>query len=312
MKNKTIVITGGAGFIGSNLVKKLVKKNHVIVIDDLSTGHIDNIKDLIDSNKIDFVEGNITDLNLLKKTFKNVNYVFHEAAIPSVPRSIKDPLKSNFVNAHGALNTLVAARDNHVEKVVYASSSSVYGDTPTLPKKEDMKPCPLSPYAVSKLTGEYYCGVFTRIYDLPTISLRYFNVYGPYQDPSSEYAAVIPRFITSILNDKSPHIYGDGKQTRDFTFVNDVVTANMLAAECASTGIFNIAGGKRISIIDMADLIKKICKKNVKLIYDPPCEGDIQHSLADITQAKEKFNYKPKYCIEKGMKETIQWYQRQL
>ena len=260
MNGKNVIITGGAGFIGSNLAKKIVEENHVIVIDDLSTGNINNIQNLIDSSDIEFINGSVTDLLLLQKTFKNVNYVFHEAAIPSVPRSIKDPLKSNYVNAHGTLNTLIAARDNHVKKVIYASSSSVYGDTPILPKKEDMSPCPLSPYAISKLTGEYYCKVFTSIYNLPTISLRYFNVYGPNQDPSSEYAAVIPKFIKSILNDHPPHIYGNGTQTRDFTFINDVVTANILAAESLSTGVFNIASGHRISINDMANLDKRIIK----------------------------------------------------
>jgi UDP-glucose 4-epimerase len=312
MEGKRIIITGGAGFIGSNLAKRLVEKNHIVVVDDLSTGNINNIKKIIDSGEIEFVHGSITDLALLQKTFKDADYVFHEAAIPSVPRSVKDPLQSNFVNAHGTLNVLVAARDNHVIKVVYASSSSVYGDTPTLPKTEDMKPHPLSPYAISKLTGEYYCEVFSRIYDMPTVALRYFNVYGPSQDPLSEYAAVIPRFITAILKDTSPQIYGDGNQTRDFTFVSDVVTANIHAAESSSTGIFNIAGGKRISINDLVNLINKICRKNIKMTYVKSREGDILHSLADISRAEEKLNYKPKYSIDEGMKETIAWYQKQI
>jgi UDP-glucose 4-epimerase len=308
MEGKNVIITGGAGFIGSNLVKRLIEKNHVIVIDDLSTGHIKNIQNPITSEKIEFVKGSITDLELLQNTFKNIDYVFHEAAIPSVPRSIKDPFKNNLVNANGTLNILLAARDNQVKKVIYASSSSVYGDTPTLPKKEEMNPCPLSPYAVSKLTGEYYCDVFTRIYHLPTISLRYFNVYGPSQDPNSEYAAVIPKFITNILNDKSPIIYGDGKQTRDFTFVHDVVNANILAAESLSTGIFNIAGGKRISINDLAKEIVKLSKKEIEFAYVEPREGDIKHSLADISKAKEGFGYTPKYEIYEGLKETIKWF----
>jgi len=252
MDGKNIIVTGGAGFIGSNLVKQLVETNHVVVIDDLSTGHIKNIQNLITSKKIEFINGTITDLELLQKTFRNVDYIFHEAAIPSVPRSIKDPLKTNAAIALGTLNVLIAARDNHVKKVIYASSSSVYGDTPTLPKKEDMTPNPLSPYAVSKLTAEYFCQIFTRLYGLSTVSLRYFNVYGPWQDPASEYAAVVPKFITSVLNNRSPIIYGDGEQTRDFTFINDVVNANILAAESTSTGIFNIACGKRISIKNLA------------------------------------------------------------
>jgi len=313
MNDKTVVVTGGAGFIGSNLVRELLtNKNHVIVIDDLSTGNIKNIKDLIDSSKIEFVRGSITDLELLEKTFKNVDYVFHEAAIPSVPRSIKDPLRSNFVNVNGTLNVLVAARDNHVKKVVYASSSSVYGDTPTLPKKEDMKTCPLSPYAVNKLAAEYYCQVFANVYKLSTISLRYFNVYGPRQDPTSEYAAVIPKFITSILNGKKPVIYGDGEQTRDFTYIEDVVTANILAAESEPTGIFNIAGGKRISINNLAHTIMKISGKSLDLTYEKPQEGDIKHSLADISKAEEKFSYKPKFNLEDGLKETIKWFKKQI
>jgi len=311
MNNKNVVVTGGAGFIGSNLVRELSHENHVIVVDDLSTGNINNIQDLIDSNKIEFVKGSVTDLELLEKIFRNVHYVFHEAAIPSVPRSVKDPLRSNFANVNGTLNVLVAAKDNHVKKVVYASSSSVYGDTPTLPKKEDMNPCPLSPYAVSKLTSEYYCQVFMHVYGLSTISLRYFNVYGYQQDPFSEYAAVIPKFITNISKEKSPIIYGDGKQTRDFTFVRDVINANILASESEATGIFNIAGGKRISINDLAFLIMKICKKDLDLIYKEPRSGDIRESLADISKARVAFDYEPRFNITSGLKETIKWFLQQ-
>jgi UDP-glucose 4-epimerase len=311
MKEKNVVVTGGAGFIGSNLVKFLVDDNHVIVIDDLSTGYIHNIQNLISSKKITYVNGSITNLELLQAAFKDVDYVFHQAAIPSVPRSIKDPLKSTTVNALGTLNVLVAARDNHVKKVIYASSSSVYGDTPTLPKQEDMIPNPLSPYAVSKLTAEYFCGVFTRIYGLQTIALRYFNVYGPWQDPTSEYAAVVPKFITSVLNGKSPVIYGDGQQTRDFTFVNDVISANVLAAESTSTGVFNIAGGKRISINELAGLIIKTCKKDVQSEYRDKRDGDILHSLADVTRAEKGFNFISRFSITDGIEETIKWYQQQ-
>jgi UDP-glucose 4-epimerase len=311
MQDKKIVVTGGAGFIGSNLVKNLVENNHIIIIDDLSTGHLQNIEDLVSLKKIEFINGSITDLDLLQKTFSDVDYIFHEAAIPSVPRSVKDPLKTTTVNAMGTLNVLLAARDNHVKKVIYASSSSVYGDTPTLPKKEEMIPNPLSPYAVSKLTAEYFCGVFTRIYGLPTISLRYFNVYGPGQDPKSEYAAVVPKFITSVLNDRPPLIYGDGEQTRDFTFINDVVTANILAAESPSTGIFNIAGGKRITINELAELIIRTCKKDIKSMYQNPREGDILHSLADVSLAKKGFNFISTFSITDGIKETIKWFQKQ-
>jgi UDP-glucose 4-epimerase len=312
MRDKTIVVTGGAGFIGSNLVRKLCSTNHVIVIDDLSTGNIKNIQGHIDSHEIEFIQGNITDLILLQNVFRNVDYVFHEAAIPSVPRSVKDPITSNLVNANGTLNVLMAAKDNHVEKVIYASSSSVYGDTPSLPKKETMKPRPLSPYAVSKLTAEYYCQVFTLIYNLPTVSLRYFNVFGPRQDPLSEYAAVIPRFITRVMKDESPVVYGDGTQTRDFTYVDDVASANILAAENKSTGVFNIAGGKRISINKLAESILDICNKDLEIIYKEPRYGDIKHSLADISKAKENFRFKPEVSLNDGLKETVRWFQKQI
>jgi len=310
MKGKNVVVTGGAGFIGSNLVRALLGENEVIVIDDLSTGNLENIRDLIDDQSIMFVKGSVTDLDLLQETFKNVDYVFHEAAIPSVPRSVKDPIKSNYANVNGTLNVLVAARDNGVEKVVYASSSSAYGDTPVLPKKEDMKPTPLSPYAVSKLVGEYYCQVFAEVYRLSTVSLRYFNVYGPWQDPASEYAAVIPRFISRVLNGESPVIFGDGSQTRDFTFVRDAVNANILAAKSTATGVFNIAGGRRISINELAQLVMRIIGKDVDVVYDDPQPGDIMHSLADISKAKEELGYEPGFDLTKGLEETLKWFQK--
>jgi len=310
MKGKNVVVTGGAGFIGSNLVRALLGENEVIVIDDLSTGNLENIRDIIDDQSIMFVKGSVTDLDLLQETFKNVDYVFHEAAIPSVPRSVKDPIKSNYANVNGTLNVLVAARDNVVEKVVYASSSSAYGDTPVLPKKEDMKPTPLSPYAVSKLVGEYYCQVFAEVYRLSTVSLRYFNVYGPWQDPASEYAAVIPRFISRVLNGESPVIFGDGSQTRDFTFVRDAVNANILAAKSTATGVFNIAGGRRISINELAQLVMRIIGKDIDVVYDDPQPGDIMHSLADISKAKEELGYEPGFDLTKGLEETLKWFQK--
>jgi len=308
VKGKTIVITGGAGFIGSNLVRGLVKENDIIVIDDLSTGYLENIRYLIDDQQISYVKGSTTDLTLLQRTFKNVDYIFHLAAIPSVPRSIEDPISSNYSNVNGTLNVLVAAKDNDVKKVVHASSSSVYGDTPTLPKREDMIPCPLSPYAASKVAGEYYCKVFIDAYDLATVSLRYFNVYGPRQDPSSDYAAVIPRFITRVLKDKSPIIYGDGLQTRDFTYITDVVNANILAAESNISGNVNIAGGKRVSINDLANIIMKTCKKDLDIVNQNPRPGDIMHSLADISKAKKELGYEPEFDLTRGLTETIEWY----
>lgn len=312
MKNRYIVVTGGAGFIGSNLSRELAENNNVIIIDDLSTGNKDNILDLIDSKKIEFINGSITDLDLLQKTFKNVDFVLHQAAIPSVPRSVEDPISSNFANVDGTLNVLVAARDNDVKKVIFASSSSVYGDTPTLPKIEDMKQCPLSPYAVSKLTGEYYSQVFNEVYGLKTVSLRYFNVYGPYQDPSSEYAAVIPKFIIQVLNDEPPIIYGDGEQTRDFTYIKDVVQANISAAESDATGVFNIAGGKHISLNELATVIMNLIGKDLDVIYDDPRPGDIKHSVADASKAKKEFGYYTRFEIKDGLMETIKWFQRSI
>jgi UDP-glucose 4-epimerase len=313
MKDKKIVVTGGAGFIGSNLTRYLVSaKNQVIVIDDLSTGRMENIQDFVDGKHVRFVKGSITDLGLLREVFKGVDYVFHQAALPSVPRSIKDPLTTNQVNVNGTLHVLVAAKDVQVRKVVYASSSSVYGDTPTLPKKESMTPNPLSPYAVSKLTGEYYCQIFSDVFRLPTVSLRYFNVYGPCQDPSSEYAAVIPKFIQNVLKDKPPVVYGDGEQTRDFTFIDDVVQANVRASESTATGVFNTAGGKRITINDLAKTIMQLCQKKMDIHYETARPGDIKHSLADTSKAKESFGFAPRYDITNGLKETIPWYQKQL
>ena len=311
IKGKRIVVTGGAGFIGSNLARALARDNEVVVLDDLSTGHLENIQDFVDDGTLQFVEGSVTDLDLLHRTCNGVDVVFHEAAIPSVPRSVKDPLKTSFTNVNGTLNALLAAKDNGVTKVVYASSSSVYGDTPMLPKQEDMAPCPLSPYAVSKLAGEYYCQVFTEVYGLQTVSLRYFNVYGPRQDPRGDYAAVIPRFIQRVLDDKSPVVYGDGEQTRDFTFIDDVVNANIVAAEHESTGVFNIAGGTRVSINELAQAILKISGKQLELTYDAPRPGDVRHSLADISKAEQELGFKPQVDLIKGLEGTIEWFQKQ-
>jgi UDP-glucose 4-epimerase len=312
MIHKRILVTGGAGFIGSNLARYLSnQQNHVIVLDDLSTGQKKNIDDLVNERTIEFIEGSVTDLDLLQDSFQNIDYIFHEAALPSVPRSIKDPLTSNDVNINGTLNVLIAAKDAGVKKVIYASSSSVYGDTPTLPKLELMIPNPLSPYAITKLTGEYYCQVFTNVFHLPSVALRYFNVYGPRQDPSSEYAAVIPKFITSVMNGQSPIIYGDGEQTRDFTYVDDVIQANILAAESNATGVFNAAGGRRITINELATTVMNICGKKLNISYKENRPGDIKHSLADSTKAHNAFGFTLKYDLEKGLKETIKWYQKQ-
>ena len=254
--------------------------------------------------RVDFIRGSITDLSLLTKLFRGIDFVFHQAAVPSVPRSIDDPQATHEANLTGTLNVLLAAKDNGVKKVIYASSSSVYGDTPTLPKREDMLPDPRSPYAVAKLAGEYYCRVFQQVYGLPTACLRYFNVYGPRQDPDSQYAAVIPRFIRLARNNSSPVIYGDGEQTRDFTFIKDVVDANILAAESNASGIFNIGRGERVSINNLAGLIIKLVGSIVDPVRQEPRPGDVMHSLADISRAGA-FGYNPMYGLEEGLRETI-------
>lgn len=305
MSKNTTIVTGGAGFIGSHLAEELLKRGYqVIILDDLSTGKRGNIEPILTQGNIQFIEGSVTDLPLLNKLFQNVSYVFHLAAIPSVPRSIESPLASHNVNITGTLNVLLAAKDNKVKKVIYASSSAVYGDTPTLPKREDMPPNPQSPYAVTKLAGEYYCQVFYEVFDLPTICLRYFNVYGPRQDPSSQYAAVIPRFIDRLFKDESPIIFGDGEQTRDFTFVKDAAEANILATESDATGVFNIGTGRRVSINELARLITRFMDKDSKPIYQEPRPGDVKHSLADISKAKQ-FGYNPRYNLEEGLRETM-------
>ena len=302
---KKVIVTGGAGFIGSHLTELLLSRGyHIIIIDDFSTGKIANIEPLLKSMKVDFIQGSITELPLLQNLFQGVDFVFHQAALSSVPRSVEDPLSTNKVNITGTLNVLLAARDNNVKKVIYASSSSVYGDTPTLPKREDMVSNPQSPYALTKLVGEYYCRVFYQIYDLPTICLRYFNVYGPRQDSDSQYAAVIPIFITRLSQNKPPIIYGDGEQTRDFTFVKDVIQANIIGAESDACGIFNIGRGENSTLNDLAKTITDLMGKDLQSEYQPPRVGDVRDSLADISKARA-IGYEPQYSLDKGLRETI-------
>ncbi|MFC1921393.1 SDR family oxidoreductase [Chloroflexota bacterium] len=304
---KKVVVTGGAGFIGSHLVERLFEQGYLVtIIDDLSTGKIENVKKLLDDGNAVLDESSITDLPLLNKLFKDVDYVFHLAAYPSVPRSIENPLECHRVNVTGTLNVLEAARENGVGKVVCASSSSVYGDTPVLPKKEDMLPSPLSPYAVAKLAGEYYCQVFYKVYKLPTVSLRYFNVYGPRQDPNSHYSTVIPKSIKLVNENRPPIIYGDGEQTRDFTFVNDIVEATLLAAENDAQGVYNIGGGRSTTINKLTKVIIELARSDVKPIYLEPRLGDVSYSLADISRAAT-FGYQPKYSLETGLEETMLW-----
>jgi UDP-glucose 4-epimerase len=304
MKDKTVVVTGGAGFIGSNIAEELSTDNEVIVIDDLSSGRIQNIQHLTKRSNVSFVQGSITDLSLLQKAFAGADYIFHQAALASVPMSIDDPLRTNEVNIIGTLNVLVTARDCHVKKVVFASSCAIYGDTPSLPARENLPPNPLSPYAVTKATGEQYCSVFRHVYGLPTVCLRYFNVYGPRQDPKSEYAAVVPKFITAALASKLLTIFGDGKQTRDFVFVKDVVSANVSAAQADFAGAFNIGSGRQTSVIELANLVLKLTGRDVAPLYHPPKAGEIRHSFADISRASE-FGYSPKHNLEEGIKKTI-------
>ncbi|VVB94644.1 L-arabinose 1-dehydrogenase (NAD(P)(+)) [uncultured archaeon] len=309
MKNKRVLVTGGAGFIGSNLAEKLAEENEVVILDDLSTGRIETINALIKKDNVTFIQGSITDLDLLQKSFKDIDYVFHQAAIASVPKSIKDPKSSNEANITGTLNVLIAAKDAEIKKLVCASSSSVYGDTPLLPISEDIPLNPLSPYAVTKAAGEFYSKVFHDLYGLQTISLRYFNVFGPKQDPDSQYAAVIPKFINAIMNDEPPVIYGDGEQSRDFTFVKHVVEANILACESDMTGVFNIAYGKRITINQLVSMINEILGKNIEPVYTEPISGDIKHSMADISKAKS-IGYKPESDFKKELRETIRWFSK--
>ncbi|MCK4400863.1 SDR family oxidoreductase [bacterium] len=306
---KTVLVTGGAGFIGSHIVETLVNRSKKVrVIDNLSTGNIDNLVHLI--NDIEFIEGDIRDTNLLDRAMKGVDFCFHEAALPSVARSVEDPITTSQVNIEGTLNLLFAAKKNKVKRFIYASSSSAYGDSPSLPKKEEMKPRPLSPYAVSKLTGEYYCRVFYSVYGLETVCLRYFNVFGPRQDPDSLYAAVIPKFITCFLKNTAPQIYGNGEQSRDFTYIDNVVHANMLAAEAKSMSgqVLNIACGRQTSLNDLIKLLKDLLSSKVNPDYTKPMAGDIKHSLADISKAMDILGYSPKTSFEQGIKSTIEWH----
>lgn len=306
------LITGGAGFIGSNIAEKLVEKGEdVRILDNFSTGRRENIAPLLD--KIELIEGDIRDLPTVKEAVKGIDYILHQGAIPSVPRSIASPIESNEANANGTLNLLVAARDEGVKRVVYASSSSVYGDTPELPKREDMRPNPLSPYAVAKLAGEYYCQVFFKIYGLETVCLRYFNVFGPRQDPTSQYAAVVPKFITAILLGKSPTIYGDGLQSRDFTYIENVVNANLLAAQSPGTAgkFYNMACQKRFTLLELIDVLNEILGTRIEPVHADPKPGDVKHSLADITRAKNELGFKVEVDFKEGLKRTIEWMKNQ-
>ena len=312
-QRKNIVITGGAGFIGSHLAEELARRDyHVAILDDLSTGKAENIEWLLKKENVDFIKGSVTSLPLLKKFFQDAHFVFHLAAVTSVLQSIENPLLSMEVNIKGTLNVLLAARDNGVKKVIYASSSSVYGNTPMFPLRENTPPNPESPYAVSKLTSEYYCRVFQSVWGLPTVCLRYFNIYGPRQDSSSPYAAVIPSFIQKVSQGSPPVIFGDGEQTRDFAFIADVTEVNILAAESEATGIFNVGRGESTTIGQLAWLSIKLIGNGLDIepIHTDPIPGDIKHSMADISKAKS-FGYNPRYSLEDGLRETARGFRNE-
>jgi UDP-glucose 4-epimerase len=310
--NKNVVVTGGAGFIGSHLVDELLRVgSRVNVIDDLSSGRKQNLQEACKREEFKFIEGSVCDLDLLNRLFKGVDYVFHQAAVVSVPQSIEDPKRSHEVNLTGSLNVLIAARDAGVKKVILASSSAVYGDSPALLKQENQVPQPQSPYAVTKLATEYYSQIFRSAFGLQSLCLRYFNIYGPRQDLHSDYAAVIPRFIQALLEGKAPTIFGDGQQTRDFVFVKDVVSANLAAAASSAGGIYNIASGRAISLNDLAQLLSKLTdRQDLRPHYAPERVGDIKHSRADVRLAKE-IGFSARCELESGLAETIKALQSQ-
>jgi UDP-glucose 4-epimerase len=300
------IVTGGAGFIGSFIVEAVAGSHEVVVIDNFSSGKSENMSGFPEN--VRFIRGSITNLSLLMDAFKGADGVFHLAAIASVARSVDDPLATHETNLTGTLNVLLAARNCGVRKVVFSSSSAVYGDEQTLPKRENMPPAPLSPYAVSKLAGEYYCTVFSELFGVKTVSLRYFNVFGPRQDPHSEYAAVIPKFITRLIDDQPPLIFGDGMQTRDFVYIKDVVQANLLAMQSPVTGTFNIGSGQKIDLNTLAGTLAEIMKVNLNPIHEKSRMGDIRDSVSDVSAAKNAFGFQNRYSLDEGLRETITWF----
>jgi len=308
-EQKLYLVTGGAGFIGSHIAEALVKRgDRVRVLDNLSTGKRENMAHIAD--EIEFIEGDIRDYDITRRAMEGVNIAFHEAAIPSVPRSVKDPQFNHENNVNGTFNVLMAARDAGVKRVVFAASSSAYGETEVLPKQEEMLPSPLSPYAVAKLVGEFYCQVFTRAYGLETVSLRYFNVFGPRQDPSSPYSGVISKFITTLLQGQTPVIYGDGEQSRDFTYIDNVVAANLRAAEAeeAVGQVMNLGLCERTTLNQLLEELQRIIGTSLAPKYEETRPGDIRHSLADITRAEELLGYRPAVGLAEGLRRTVEWY----
>jgi len=307
----TVLVTGGAGFIGSNLTEALLKQGHrVRVLDNFSTGRKENLIFDKPYPLLEATEGDVCDLDVCRKAMQGMEVVFHEAALPSVQQSVEDPTHSNSVNAGGTLNILLAARDKGVKKVVYASSCAVYGDDPVLPKKEEMFPSPLSPYALQKYVGEKYCQLFFQLYGLETLSLRYFNIFGPKQDPGSVYSGVIARFISALVEGAIPIVYGDGEQSRDFTHVGNVVQANLLAMSAPRLGgeVINIGCGKRTSLNELLNVLKKIFRSQVCPVYQEARMGDVRHSVADIHKARTLLNFNPREDIEIGLEKTVEYF----
>jgi UDP-glucose 4-epimerase len=305
------LVTGGAGFIGSHIAAALIKSGaRVRIIDNFSTGYRRNIEEI--GGDIDFVEGSVADEQSLSRALEDVELVFHEAAIPSVPRSVERPVETHEASINATFSLLLAARDRKVRRLVYAASSSAYGEQPELPKREDMRPAPLSPYAVAKLVGEYYCQVFSHVYGLETVSLRYFNVFGPRQDPGSQYSGVISRFMSALMNGEQAVIYGDGEQSRDFTYVSNVVRANLLAAESSKAvgSVINIANGQRVTLNQLFEIMKETTgKSDAQVQYLPTRAGDVRDSLADLTQARTLLGYEPQVDLKEGLQMTLDWWQ---
>jgi len=307
------LVTGGAGFIGSNICRRLVAERcSVRVVDNLLTGKRSNLAPIMD--KIDFIEADMGEPEVARRAMRDIDVVLHEGALPSVPRSVDDPAGTHRHCVDATFTLLMAARDAAVKRFVYAASSSAYGDTPTLPKVETMTPAPLSPYAVGKLVGEYYCSVFSSVFGLETISLRYFNVFGPHQDPASQYAAAIPAFVTAILQDRRPTVYGDGEQSRDFTYIDNVVEANLLAARARKTHgeVVNVACGEAVTVNAIIEAINDLLGKHIRPIYEPSRPGDVKHSLADITAARNLIGFNPIVLFREGLEKSIDWYRDNL
>lgn len=306
------LVTGGAGFIGSNIVSELVRRGEKVrVIDNFCEGKKENLENVM--KDIELVEGDIRDMEILCSVVKGVDYILHQAALRSVPRSVNDPVSTNEVNITGTLNVLIAAKEAKLKRVVFASSSSIYGDTERFPQSEDDVPSPISPYAASKIAGEYYCRIFSKIYDLETVSLRYFNVFGPKQDPLSEYAAVIPKFILSALDGEELEIHGDGLQSRDFTYIDNVVEANILSATTPNISgeVFNIACGNSYSIIDIKNTIEEILGKKLKYYHTPERKGDVRKTWADIRKAERLLGLKVKIDFKEGLRRTAEFFKNE-